>query len=403
MGDEATFQYAIQTVIINPYISCVFPILIHKCIEYLSFGCTEDTIERVTRFLKAMALNVRCRDVYIETAGSLSHLFLCMLFGADDTDETDPSGNNDDGEGSVNGQMDENGDVWDLVEESSTIDMDENMSYDGTEEYYFNGDDTMAVDESESNNTITLLSKNTLIKEYLQKNEKANLKRKFPFAFVEGESQMENIRLMERYINENSVLNRDGKQSHDIIVIDGNECSDSAVRSKKQAFESIFDIDSNDKAMGKTDAAQKNQDNESNKSNDNDKNDKGGQPIGVPDLSNGHNGDCGKDDVHCVNNDGNAPGEKEKSDDIEAVDIRASASINGIDIDATSADDSQSTIVEFIIDDKFVGDMITVVATLSSRWGLFENQIIYMIFERLTKFFDSIEEWSDEGNGALLS
>lgn len=85
MGDETTFQYAIHTTLINPFIGCVLPLLVHKCIEYLSFGCHDDTLDRILKFLKAIVHNMHSRDVTnSEEYFNLSNLLVCLLIGPSD-------------------------------------------------------------------------------------------------------------------------------------------------------------------------------------------------------------------------------------------------------------------------------------------------------------------------------
>lgn len=85
MGDDAAYQYTIHTTMINPFISCILPYILQKCVEYLSFTCTEDTLERIIDFLKAISYNEYCRDVNITDACfNLSSVFVCLLFGRED-------------------------------------------------------------------------------------------------------------------------------------------------------------------------------------------------------------------------------------------------------------------------------------------------------------------------------
>lgn len=82
MGDDAAFQYTIHTTLINPFIGCVLPHLVQKTIEYLAFGCTDDTLDRLLCFLKVLVQNYHSRDVANnEEYFHLCNLFVCLLFG----------------------------------------------------------------------------------------------------------------------------------------------------------------------------------------------------------------------------------------------------------------------------------------------------------------------------------
>ena len=63
MGDDIAIHYTIHTTLINPFIGCILPILIQKCVEYLSFSCPDDTLDRVLQFLKAIVQNYHSRDM----------------------------------------------------------------------------------------------------------------------------------------------------------------------------------------------------------------------------------------------------------------------------------------------------------------------------------------------------
>lgn len=85
MGDDAAYQYTIHTSMINPFVSCILPHILQKCVEYLSFTCTEDTLDRLIGFLKAISYNEYCRDANIHDACfNLSNIFVCLLFGRED-------------------------------------------------------------------------------------------------------------------------------------------------------------------------------------------------------------------------------------------------------------------------------------------------------------------------------
>lgn len=85
MGDDVAFQYTIHTTLINPFVGCILPHLLQKSIEYLSFGCSEDTLDRLLRFLKVIVQNNHCRDVSNnEEYFNLANIFVCLLLGAID-------------------------------------------------------------------------------------------------------------------------------------------------------------------------------------------------------------------------------------------------------------------------------------------------------------------------------
>lgn len=85
LGDDAAFQYTIHTTLINPFIGCILPHLVQKSIEYLAFGYTDDTLDRLLRFLKVLVQNYHSRDVANnEEYFNLCNLFVCLLLGAID-------------------------------------------------------------------------------------------------------------------------------------------------------------------------------------------------------------------------------------------------------------------------------------------------------------------------------
>lgn len=85
LGDDAAFQYTIHTTLINPFIGCILPHLVQKTIEYLAFGYTDDTLDRLLRFLKVLVQNYHSRDVANnEEYFNLCNLFVCLLFGGVD-------------------------------------------------------------------------------------------------------------------------------------------------------------------------------------------------------------------------------------------------------------------------------------------------------------------------------
>lgn len=82
MGDDVAFQYTIHTTLINPFVGCILQHLLQKSIEYLSFGCSEDTLDRLLRFLKVIVQNYHCRDVANnEEYFNLANIFVCLLLG----------------------------------------------------------------------------------------------------------------------------------------------------------------------------------------------------------------------------------------------------------------------------------------------------------------------------------
>ena len=88
LGDDAAFQYTVHTVLINPFIGCILHILVQKCIEYLSFGCTTDTLDRMLKFLTALAQNYHTRDISNnEEYFHLSNIMVCLLLGPADVKE----------------------------------------------------------------------------------------------------------------------------------------------------------------------------------------------------------------------------------------------------------------------------------------------------------------------------
>lgn len=85
LGDDAAFQYTLHTTLINPFIGCILPHLVQKTIEYLAFGCTDDTLDRLLRFLKVLVQNYHSRDVANnEEYFNLCNLFVCLLLGTVD-------------------------------------------------------------------------------------------------------------------------------------------------------------------------------------------------------------------------------------------------------------------------------------------------------------------------------
>lgn len=82
MGDDVAFQYTLHTTLINPFVGSILPHLIQKSIEYLSFGCADDTLDRLLRFLKVIVQNYHCRDVANnEEYFNLANIFVCLLLG----------------------------------------------------------------------------------------------------------------------------------------------------------------------------------------------------------------------------------------------------------------------------------------------------------------------------------
>lgn len=117
MGDDVAFQYTLHTTLINPFVGCILPHLLQKSIEYLAFGCTEDTLDRLLRFLKVIVQNNHCRDVANnEEYFNLANIFVCLLLGPIDvktkleqiiaTKQEDKCNNGD----SVKGKVRTNGD-----------------------------------------------------------------------------------------------------------------------------------------------------------------------------------------------------------------------------------------------------------------------------------------------------
>lgn len=85
LGDDAAFQYTIHTTLINPFIGCILPYLVQKTIEYLAFGCTDDTLDRLLCFLKVIVQNYHSRDVANnEEYFNLCNIFVCLLLGSID-------------------------------------------------------------------------------------------------------------------------------------------------------------------------------------------------------------------------------------------------------------------------------------------------------------------------------
>lgn len=85
LGDDAAFQYTIHTTLINPFIGCILPYLVQKTIEYLAFGCTDDTLDRLLCFLKVIVQNYHSRDVANnEEYFNLCNIFVCLLLGTID-------------------------------------------------------------------------------------------------------------------------------------------------------------------------------------------------------------------------------------------------------------------------------------------------------------------------------
>lgn len=85
MGDDVAFQYTIHTTLINPFVGHILPHLLQKSIEYLSFRCLDDTLDRLLRLLKAIVQNDHCRDVANnEEYFNLANIFVCLLLGSID-------------------------------------------------------------------------------------------------------------------------------------------------------------------------------------------------------------------------------------------------------------------------------------------------------------------------------
>lgn len=391
LGDEAAYQYAIQTVIINPYVACVFPVLVHKSIEYLTFGCPNDTIKRLIRFLKAIAHNVRCRDVYIESTGILSNLFVCLLFGpASGMDRNNASGNQTNDEICIKSEFGTNNDI----DEPTNTDIGEKMSSDDVEQMNVNGTE-LAVDDRELNETIALLSKNTLVTQYLHRNGKINLKRKFPLAFIEGENRMENIHLMEKYINESLVKKINSKDCRNITSSDDLECSDS----KRQLLHSVFQVDGIDKVKIKTESVMDEQEVVGTNSNDNDMDCKVDLVIGFSNENSRYNGTMENEDAHdrLPNNKCDPVSSSTLKTCVIKKTIKSEPIINNNAERASNKCEPIQFEMGMCKDAKLIDEIISVVGILSSRWGVFEYEIIFLFFERLAKFFETISEWTTEG------
>lgn len=85
MGNDAAYQYTIHTVQINPFIGCVLPYLLQKSVEYLAFSCSDDTIDRILKLLKAITQNNYCRDISAnDTLFNLCSVIVCLLLGRED-------------------------------------------------------------------------------------------------------------------------------------------------------------------------------------------------------------------------------------------------------------------------------------------------------------------------------
>lgn len=82
MGDDIAFQYTIHSTLINPHVGCILAHLLQKTVEYLSFGCSEDTLDRLLHFLKVIVQNYHCRDVINnEEHFNLANVFVSLLLG----------------------------------------------------------------------------------------------------------------------------------------------------------------------------------------------------------------------------------------------------------------------------------------------------------------------------------
>lgn len=82
MGDETTFRYSLHTVLINPFIGVIFPVLIQKCIEYVSFNSTDDAVDRVVKLLGSIAHSKYCRGITNhEDFFNLCNVLVCLVLG----------------------------------------------------------------------------------------------------------------------------------------------------------------------------------------------------------------------------------------------------------------------------------------------------------------------------------
>lgn len=82
MGDEITFHYSLQTTVITPFIGCLLPTLIPSIVGYLTFECPEDTLDRMIKFLQAIASRKQARDITLrDDLFNLSNVLVSTLFG----------------------------------------------------------------------------------------------------------------------------------------------------------------------------------------------------------------------------------------------------------------------------------------------------------------------------------
>lgn len=82
VGNDYTFDYAIQTTMVSQYIGCVIKPIIIKCLEMLILEYTDETLDRVIKFLTAAVYNDYARDSSMnDQLFHLSQLFVCLVLG----------------------------------------------------------------------------------------------------------------------------------------------------------------------------------------------------------------------------------------------------------------------------------------------------------------------------------
>lgn len=105
VGNNYTFDYAIQTTMVSQYIGCVIKPIIIKCLEMLVLEYTDETLDRVIKFLTAAVYNDYARDSSMnDQLFHLCQLLVCLVLGPLDlntcsawlVEQNDENGNGDD-------------------------------------------------------------------------------------------------------------------------------------------------------------------------------------------------------------------------------------------------------------------------------------------------------------------
>ncbi|XP_059610461.1 uncharacterized protein LOC132264496 [Phlebotomus argentipes] len=82
LGDELTFNRAMQTVAMNPFMGCIVNLLLNKCTELLSFEYKTDTLRRAMELLITLTRNPFARNAEINSdMYYLCQILVCLLLG----------------------------------------------------------------------------------------------------------------------------------------------------------------------------------------------------------------------------------------------------------------------------------------------------------------------------------